>query len=187
MAFRLPSATLAAAIILMAPAALAAESQTITGTLTTVDDAGYPMYSIGVTPKDGKEFGMLLNNEAATLEKPIEEMKGKAVTVDYTVAPDVSVIDVTADGKSIAFANVGADQRPARTPDLKSITGTLSGAAEPTASDLPDEVTVTAKDGQTVTFEWYVDDVMAKSNGKEVTLDYEMSTRTDATSIKLVK
>lgn len=186
MGFRIPAAALAAAVLMM-PAAMAAESQTVTGTLTTVNDAGYPMYSIGVTPKDGTEFGMLLNNEDATLEKPIEEMKGKAVTATYTVTPDVGVIDITADGKSIAFANAGPDEKPERTANLKSITGTLSGAAEPTAGDLPSEVTVTAKDGQSVVFEWFVDDVMAKANGKEVTLDYEMSTRTDATSIQLVK
>jgi len=186
------AAALTATIILSMPAVIAADSMaaetgTVTGTLTTVDDAGYPMFSIGVTPKNGTELGMLLNNEAAALEKPIEEMKGKNVTAIYTVSPDVSLIDLTAGGTSIAFANAGPDERPVRTGDTKSITGTLSGAAEPTFSDLPSEVAVTTKDGNAVTFDWYVDETMAKSNGKEVTLEYEMSSRTDATSIKLAK
>ncbi len=196
MSFRFAAPSFLAAVLLALPAASAETAPagtttgSITGVLTKAEDAGYPMYWLIIAPKGEAEREFLMNNEEAQVEGgSVEAMKGKTVEAAFTVSPSTIVIDVTAGGKSIAFPpDLGADERPAVEPEAKKeITGILSGAAEPTASDLPSQVTVTAKDGTAVTFDWYVDDVMAKQNGKEVTLTYAMETRTDVTAIKLAK
>ena len=156
---------------------------TITGVLTAADDAGYPMYALTITPAGGAPTSFLLNNEAAEVAGPIGEMVGKTVTAETETVPSTTVIDLVAGGKSIAFPD---GQKPEiDTSKALSITGTLSGGKEPTASDLPDELTVTAKDGAKVSFEWYVDDVMAKYDGKEVTLTYLVEPQTNVTKIGL--
>ncbi|BCW90013.1 hypothetical protein sos41_31810 [Alphaproteobacteria bacterium SO-S41] len=154
---------------------------TITGVLTAADDAGYPMFSLTITPAGKEPVGFLMNNEEAEVAGQIGELVGKTVTAETETKPSTTVFDVTADGKSIAFP---ADQKPeVDTSKALSITGILSGAKEPTASDLPDELTVTAKDGAKVTFEWYVDETMAKHDGKEVTLVYVVDSQTNVTKI----
>jgi hypothetical protein len=155
---------------------------TITGVLTAADDAGYPMYWIGITPAGGTESRFMLNNEEAEVVGQIGEMVGKTVTADYEVRPTIGVLDLVAGGKSITFPD---GQKPDPVPEAKTITGTLSGAAEPTGGDLPSELAVTAKDGAKVVFEWFVDDTMVKYDGKEVTLTYVAETTDTVTRIAL--
>lgn len=173
----LPAPFFAAAAEEAAPA-----KGTITGVLTAADDAGYPMYWLAITPAGGAESRFLMNNEEAEVVGQIGEMVGKNVTADYETRPSTGVLDLVADGKSITFPD---GQKPEPDPKAQTITGTLSGAAEPTGGDLPSELAVTAKDGAKVVFEWFVDDTMVKYDGKEVTLTYVAETTVAITRIAL--
>ncbi len=179
-------AALAFAALPTASHAAAAEEAvtkgTITGVLTAADDAGYPMFWLAITPAGGAESRFMLNNEEAAVASPIGEMVGKTVTADYETRPTIGVIDLVADGKSITFPD---GPKPDPMPEAKTISGTLTGAAEPTGGDLPSTVTVTAKDGAKVDFEWFVDDLMVKYDGKEVTLTYVAETTDTVTRIAL--
>ena len=139
------------------------------------------MFSLTITPEGGEPTGFLMNNEEAEVAGQIGELVGKKVTAETETKPSTTVFDVTAGGKSIVFAD--GDKPEFDTSTAKTITGILSGAKEPSAGDLPDEVTVTAKDGTKVTFEWFIDDNMAKHDGKEVTLTYVIDSQTTVTKI----
>lgn len=175
-------AALPAPLFTAAAEEAAPAKSTITGVLTAADDAGYPMYWLAIMPAGGTESRLMLNNEEAEVVGQIGDMVGKKVTVDYETRPTIGVLDLVADGKSIAFPDA---PKLEPVPEAKTISGTLSGASEPTAGDLPSELTVTAKDGAKVVFEWFVEETVVKYNGKEVTLTYVNDTTDAVTRIAL--
>jgi hypothetical protein len=61
--------------------------------------------------------------------------------------------------------------------------GVLTGAESETAGDLPSEVTVTATDGTSVTFELFVDEQVVAANGQTVILRYDSYPAIDLVSI----
>jgi hypothetical protein len=149
--------------------------QTATGVLTRYDDAGYPIFNIGVTPAGGQEVTYMMNDAEAVKPDDLLALKGKPVTVGYRAADEAQVSAVMLAGESLMEpAGSKAAKNPLIASDAVTITGVMSGAGAVTQSDLPSLVTVTAKDGKTLTFEAFVDDRLMSGNGKDVTVHYTM-------------
>lgn len=161
---------------------------TVTGTLVSADDAGYPMFFLNILPAGAAEpTGYLFNNEAAEIEGgDINALVGKTVEATVETKKEVGPIDIMMNGKTI-LPEDDQEMRLMPVEGEKSVTGTLGGAAAVTASDLPDLLTITAKDGTTVSFEYYVDDKLVAANGKEVTMRYTIDDRSDVVAIKAAK
>jgi hypothetical protein len=154
-------------------------THTFTGTLHTFMDSGYPMFSLEVGPADAGEgdprnLSLLFNNEGGdgSLQMDtIQPMVGKPVEVTYEVATSIRMLDVL-DGNTSILVPEPEFPRPAPAPTDKTITGVLSGIQE-VEGDLPTELTVTAADGSTVTFQHFVGGSgLENANGKTVTLRY---------------
>jgi hypothetical protein len=149
--------------------------KTATGVLTRYEDAGYPIFNIGVTPAGGQEITYFMNDAEAVKPEDLSALKGKAVNVGYREADEAQVSAVMLTGESLMEpAGSRAAKNPLIASDAVTITGVLSGAGAITASDLPSVLTVTAKDGKVLNFDAYVDDRMMSGNGKEVTVHYTM-------------
>jgi len=157
---------------------------TIIGELTKAEDAGYPMYVLAIKPAGEAQQEFLLNNEEAKVDGQIEQMVGKAVEAEVRIAPSVDIVDLMFGGKTVIWQD-GQGREAGET--TKMIAGKLSGAAEPTAGDLPSELAVTAPDGTKVTFEWFVTPEMVEFNGKNVEFYYEDGTTADVLAIKVIE
>ena len=91
-------------------------------------------------------------------------------TIYYTANIENFLYDLQYKGESVF-----GEYAPEKTdPSWKKITGILSGAAEVTAGDLPDTVTVTDTNGNAMEFGLFIDAETVKANGKEVTAFYEV-------------
>ncbi|NNC87081.1 MAG: hypothetical protein HKN82_01335 [Akkermansiaceae bacterium] len=153
------------------------------GVVRKVEDAGYPMLAVDMIFGKGRVEGdFLLNAEAVGVTeadlKAIEN--GKAVQFYYTADEQNSLQDIRVGGKSLL-----GEYAPKLHPEWKKITGTLRGAGEETAGDLPDEITVTSGDGATLVFETFIDPAMVAANGKTVTVYYEPRFMHTITYLKL--
>lgn len=146
-----------------APAAL--DTLRELGLIKTVEDAGYPMYSLEIEfPERGFSEGFLLNAEdiqGLELEK-LGSSAGKYIAFEYTSELENALLDVKVNGKSV-YAE-GEAFEP--TPETKTFEGTLNNAGEPTTSDLPDQISISGADGKTEKFDCYITPLMAKANGK---------------------
>ncbi|MCB0696286.1 MAG: hypothetical protein KDC07_02910 [Chitinophagaceae bacterium] len=153
------------------------------GMVKEVEDMGYPIFAVDMEfPERQMEASFNLNIEQGGIDHDaVYNMKGKYVTFYYTVNDEPDLADMQVNGKSL-FGQYAPEKID---PDWKKITGTLSGANEPTPGDLPGKVTVTAKDGNAVTFRYFVDVAMVTANGKEVNAYYTMSGTQDITYIKV--
>ncbi len=164
-----------------ASAAVLANSQTAAATITAVTDAGYPMFAVTATVAD-QPLELLLNAEEADLGgvEPAA-LAGKAVTLGYASKEELSLIDVRADGRSL----LGEAAPKADDPAWSVVTGTLSGAARPTAGDLPDVIEIADAQGAKHAFEYFITPEIAAANGKLVTGYYVASTVNRVTSVEL--
>ena len=153
------------------------------GLVKEVEDTGYPMFAIDMEfPERNMTTSFSLNIEAGGFDHDaVYNMKGKYATIYYTSELMPSLADMQVKGNSVfgKYAPENID------PEWQKITGTLSGAHEPSQGDLPGTVTVTGKDGNQVNFKYYIDDAMVAANGKEVTAYYLMSGRNNITRIEL--
>lgn len=154
------------------PAATAQEAPSANGavvvpaTITTITDAGYPMFAVTATvAAQTTPIELLLNAEAADLGgHELASYSGKPVTLGYTSLPETSLADIHRAGRSL----FGADA-PRLDPSWKIVTGVLSGAEDVTAGDLPSQITIANADGTKIAFEYFVGPELKAANGKEVT------------------
>lgn len=138
------------------------------GKIETIEDGGYPMFSITVdfVERQMKQsFG--LNIEAISLtDSDLNKLKGKYATIYYTSDLENDISDLYYNGKSLS-----GEYAPEMDSSWKKITGTLSGATS-LSGDLPGKITVTDSEGEKITFEWFIDDEVLKVNGKTITAFY---------------
>jgi hypothetical protein len=151
---------------------LATEGGELTGVLTTAVDAGYPMFSTVFTLDGGATVEALFNNEAATVEgDDIGALVGKPVVATITMVERQEMKRIDMKGKAVLTPETESGAPTEIPADAKTITGRLTGAKEP-GGDLPNEITVTAKDGTAVVFEAFPEPKLEALEGKEVTLTY---------------
>ena len=156
------------------------------GLIKTVEDAGYPMYSLEIEfPERGFSEGFLLNAEdiqGLDLAK-LGNSAGKYISFEYTSELENALLDMKVNGKSVY--DEGEAFEP--TPDTKTFEGTLKNAGEPTSSDLPDQISISGADGKTEKFDCYITPLMAKANGKKVVGYYEVRTANRIIGLEFTK
>jgi hypothetical protein len=138
------------------------------GLIEKYTDGAYPMYivTIDFVEKNYKQ-DFDLNIEAVSIDsETLSNLVGKYVSFYYTSDWVEDINDLYFDGKSLS-----GKYAPELDKDWSVFKGTLSGA-ESLSGDLPNIITITNEEGESMNFEWYVDDKVAKANDKEVTAYY---------------
>lgn len=156
------------------------------GRIKSVEDAGYPMYSLEIEfPERDFSEGFLLNAEEIAdldLEK-LGSSVGKYISFEYTSALENALLDLKLNGKSVF--NDSDPFQP--TPETQTIEGTLNNAGEPTNSDLPDQINISGAGGKTEKFDCYITPLMTKANGKKVVGYYEVRTANRIVGLEFTK
>jgi len=155
----------------------------IEGAVTLVEDGAYPQFTVTVQPQGGEALALYLNAESgADLEgQQPGSFSGQSVIAYYTTSDDPLLIAL----QSSTGAPIVAPDGVAPADNLQAITGVLSGATEPTTSDLPDVITVTDAQGRAMDFEYYITDEIVAVNGQQVTARYRPSVRNEITLLHL--
>lgn len=163
---------------------------TVTGEVTKVEDAGYPMFHVIVTPASGAPVEMLWMAEDDSVKVAPEDaqpasFQGKQVEVSFSRVASFSLAEISRDGKALLQREPG--EGFAMPANVKTITGVLSGPDQLTAGDLPDELTVKDSTGAVVTVQHFIiEDAILKAVGKTVTMSYTDDQDTNLTGIRLL-
>lgn len=141
------------------------------GKIISIEDGVYPMFVVTVDfPERQMQVDFNLNIEAIELDvSTLNNLIGKLATIYYLSELNNDLYDLQLNGKSIL-----GDFVPEKDPDWKQITGVLHGAKEVTSSDLPGTITLTDKNDNVVSFEYYVTPEMVIGNSKVVSAFYSM-------------
>ncbi len=142
------------------------------GIIETIEDGGYPFFVVTVNFVERNiKHDFNLNIEAIDMDmEELATLTDQWATIYYTANIENFLYDLQYKGESVF-----GEYAPEKTdPSWKKITGILSGAAEVTAGDLPDTVTVTDTNGNAMEFGLFIDAETVKANGKEVTAFYEV-------------
>ncbi|PLX10430.1 MAG: hypothetical protein C0598_10430 [Marinilabiliales bacterium] len=150
------------------------------GIITEIEDSAYPVFNITVEfPERQLQAGFYLNIEAINLQMDeLYELLDKYATIFYTSDEDNDLTDMKLDGISLF-----GEYAPEEDYSSDNITGILSGAESVTMSDLPGKIYITDENNRIFEFEWYVDEMMVKANGKKVTAYYYSTYRNSITHI----
>lgn len=147
------------------------------GLIQAVEDGAYPMYTVTVEFPERKMI-QTFNLNAEELEPRIEQwgsFVGKYASIKYTSTLDPYLLQIKK-GEKMILGSTEID------PKWKLITGTLSGAAEITSSDLPSTIRVSNEE-ENVSFNYYVGDELVAINNTEVTAYYIFRPNHTITSI----
>ena len=182
-------ATAAPAAAEASPAAEAAAAgpveRTITGTLVAAEDAGFPLFNLGITPPGASGPTVLTWNSEGSTDVDgvsIDELVGKTVTVTYQSEPQRTALRLVHAGTDLLyFPDSSVPELPS---GAVTVSGVLGGAGMPTAGDLPDMLTLTTSDGRKIEFEYFITPEMVVANGQMVDLTYLDGTSDQVTSIK---
>jgi len=142
------------------------------GIIETIEDGGYPFFVVTVNFVERNiKHDFNLNIEAIDMDmEELATLTDQWATIYYTADIENFLYDLQYKGESVF-----GEYAPEKTdPSWKKITGVLSGAAEVTAGDLPDTVTVTNEEGTTLNFDIFIDAETVKANGNQVTAFYEV-------------
>lgn len=159
--------------------------RTITGTLVAAEDAGFPLFNLAISPPGASEPTVITWNSEGSTDVDgvsIDELVGKTVTVTYESRPERSALRLVHAGTDLLY--FPDDSVPELPSGAVTVSGVLSGAAVPTAGDLPDTLTLTTSDGRVITFEYFITPEMVVANGQMVDLTYVDGTRDAVTAIK---
>lgn len=174
----------AAAADAAAPAAGPVE-RTITGTLTAAEDAGFPLFNLGITPPGASEPTVITWNSEGSTDVDgvsIDDLVGKTVTVTYRSEPQRTALRLIHAGTDLLY--FPDSSMPELPSGAVTVSGILGGAGAPTAGDLPDTLTVTSSDGRVVEFDYFVLPEMVAANGQMVDLTYVDGTSDEVIAIK---
>jgi hypothetical protein len=142
----------------------------ITGILSTLNDAGYPMFWAVITPATGAPAAALVNNEEIKATGEVTALKGKTVKAMIDVRTEADLVQLSVAGKPVFEMERGPDT-PFIAPDgAKTITGKVSGAT--VSGDLPSMVTITANDGTKAEARAFLTEGQAVKDGATVTAMY---------------
>jgi hypothetical protein len=172
-----------------APAAAALGAFSKVGTITKVEDSGYPMFTVTVDFGGGAVGDFLWNNEAANLVGApngarIETLTGNSATIAFTRREDMDAVSIKHNGKEVLDWPVDYGV-PRPTPEVV-IKGVLSGAADLTSSDLPDELSIKDDAGKVTTFEHFISErALVAANNKPVEIGFRKGIREEITTITM--
>jgi uncharacterized protein (UPF0305 family) len=111
----------------------------------------------------------------------LSRWKNRYVSFNYNSELSNVLLDIRRNGKSIF-----EDSEFTETDETKTVEGILSGAAEATAGDLPDEIYIKTEEEITVAFDFFITSEVVAMNGKKVVGYYEERTQNTITSIRLL-
>jgi hypothetical protein len=177
------SAHVSAAQVLVAEETTADDEIKEMGLLKAVEDGGYPFATLTIEFPERKftEYFSINFEEARGANlATIQNWIGKYVSFGYTSELTNALLDLHMEEKSLV-----SEEKITLGPDVKKITGILSGANEETPGDLPREVTITADNDTSLRFSFFVTKEMVEANGKEVVGFYEERTQNSIKRIKL--
>ena len=139
----------------------------IVGPVTSIEDGGYPQFTVHVQ-QDARDLALYLDAEDADLGgQPPQSFSGKTAAIYFKRTPENNLAEIRLAGQSLIN---GTDE-----PAGPSVTGVLSGAEAVTNGDLPDQIAVTDAAGNRTVFEYYVTPEIVAANGREVTAFYTPS------------
>ncbi|WP_411827832.1 hypothetical protein [Luteolibacter sp. AS25] len=153
------------------------------GIVKKVEDAGYPILVITLScGKEGEEMDFILDAEAVgvTETQLLEVKDGRAVKFHYTAEKLNNVYDIRIGEKSLFGIST-----PKVDPDWKAVSGILGGVEEETAGDLPEEITISDKNGEVVKLPVFVTREMVLANGSRVTAYYDDHVSHEITRVDL--
>ncbi len=150
------------------------------GIITEIEDSAYPVFNITVEfPERQMQETFYLNIESISMDmEGLYKLQGKFATIYYTIDDEYDLYDVKLDGKSLL-----GEYAPEEDYSSDKVTGILEGAEKETYSDLPGIISVTDEYGRKYNFEWFVDELMVKANGKKVTAFYSTNSTTKITHL----
>lgn len=152
------------------------------GKIINIEDSGYPLHIITFEfPERQMKRDFNFNVESGILNlEGLLALQDQFVTLYYTSELETNLYDIHNNGVTV----IGEDA-PESTEGLKEIIGKLSGAENATTSDSPGKITITAEDGETVSFEWFVTEELVKVNAQNVTAFYQLRGVETITGIKV--
>ncbi len=150
------------------------------GIISEIEDGAYPIFNITVEfPERQMQETFYLNIESISMDmEALYKLQGKYATIYYTIDDEYDLYDVKLDGKSVL-----GEYAPKEDYSTDNVIGILEGAEKETYSDLPGIISVTDENGRKYNFEWFVDDLMVKANGKKVTAFYSIESNTKITHL----
>ena len=153
------------------------------GTVTQMEDTGYPMFALDLKSNGtGKNHSFLLNIEDINLKHDAAyKLKGRNAIIEYELRNEPFVMDIIHKDTSL----LGEYALPHKT-DFARITGTISGANEESQGDFTwhvysDETSMVNQSR----FGYYIDQNLANINGSKATVYYELMDVSVVKSIKL--
>lgn len=154
------------------------------GILKEVEDSGYPMATLRIEFPERKFEEYFTVNLEEVPGADINKMRkwvGRYVSFLYKSELTNALLDLQVNGKSII------NETPIEiNPEIKKVIGVLKGADEETPGDLPGTVTITTKDNNTLSFDFFVTKEMVALNGKRVVGFYEERNQNIITALKLL-
>lgn len=156
------------------------------GRIQSVEDGVYPMYNLVIEfPERQFSETFLLNaEEIRDLDQgKLSNSVGKYISFEYTSGFENALLELKYNGKSL----LDFDDPFEPIPEIKTIEGTLKDAGEPTKGDLPDQISVSAADGTSEKFDYYITPEIAKANGKKVLAYYEIRTANRIIGLEFTK
>ena len=144
-----------------------------------VEDAGYPMFMMTFYFIERIETETIFVDRESIIfsDAPLTALIEKKVMVSYLNA-----------NKTHMHRLYGAtDEIGEIDPEWKILKGVLQHIEGGTSEDLPDQLTVEAKDGSTIVFDYYIDAEMKALSKKPVTIYYTTSAKKQVTELKLAE
>jgi hypothetical protein len=160
---------------------LVEEEHSVTAQVVTVEDGGYPQFTVTVAPDGDNSTNFYLNAEDSDLGGANPgDFAGKRATIYYMNEGQLDLVDMQASGRSVIpdAPAAGAGE---------TLIGVLSGADAPTTSDLPDTLTITHATGDVASFDYYITPEIVALNGQEVTVRYFISDRNRVTLMRVAE
>lgn len=156
-----------------------------TGVLKSVEDSGYPFFTLEIEFPDLKTtetFSLNITEIEGLDPKKLNLAKGKKIDFTFIVNVTNSLLDLREKNNTIFHEN-----EVLLTPETKKITGKLTGADQTTDGDLPGKITITTTNGQSVDFEYFITPEIVAKNNKTLTAYYEERSQNVITEFNTVK
>ena len=153
------------------------------GLVKSIEDSGYPFYTLEIEFPERKFSEYFTLNLADFPEMDPEKLavlEGKYVQFEYSSTLSYALMDIRQNSKSLLGIS------PSELPEgLKEISGTLSGALEPTQGDLPTPIRIHDPEGLSLQFDFFVTPELTEAEGELVMGYYEERTMNKIVSIRL--
>lgn len=140
------------------------------GLVKGVEDSGYPFATLTIEFPERKFTESFTINMEAVKNASYNILKsyiGKYVNFKYSSDMTYVLLDLFRDSRSIFGAEIAPEG-----DGVKAIEGVLYGAEKETSGDIPGEVSIFAKDGENLYFNFFITPEMVAVNEKKVTAFY---------------